>query len=163
MTDTYYDYYDFMSSTSYWGIGIFLFLMLLLYILIIYLDIKKRKQYSNGIADVEGKNRTYKTFASPEIIELTLKEANEGDIIEYSFDKEGTVPYIVCYKIAKKFQTSKPGVYFINVVLEQEDTTYFEIIPDKNYLPTRYISYIDEFLAKKLNAIRINPDDLITK
>lgn len=158
-----YEYYDFMKSTGYWGIILLFAVFAVAIALILFLDIKKRKSYSNGIPDMPGKNRTYLTPAKPDVIELTLDEGVDGDVILYSFEKEQNYPYIVCYKIAKKMQFQKPAAFIINYLPSVNEKTVFEIIPHKETDGSRYMPYLDEFFAKKLNAIRVDPDKIYNK
>ena len=158
-----YEVYDFMMSTGHWGLILLAVLFVVAFALLFFLDFKKRKSYSNGIVDMPGKNRTYLTPAKPDVIELTFSESNDGDIILYSFEKEQDHPYIVCYKIAKKVQLQKPAVFFINYLPEVNEKTVFEIVPYKETDGSRYMPYLDEFLAKKLNAMRVDPDKIYNK
>ena len=158
-----YIVYDFMKSTGDWGVIAFLALLAGILVAIFVLDLRKRKSYSNGIPDLPGRNRTYLTPAKPDVIEITLEEGVDGDTILYSFEKEEKNSYIVCYKIAKKIQLQKPAAFFINYLECVDDHTIFEIIPYKETDGTRYMPYLDEFFAKKLNAIRVDPDKIFNK
>ena len=75
-------YFDFMKSTDYWGFILLFLFFAIIGITIFILDYKKRKRYSNGIADAPGKNRTYITPASKELIDISLAESNDEDILE---------------------------------------------------------------------------------
>ena len=156
-------YFDFMKSTDYWGFILLFLFFAIIGITIFILDYKKRKRYSNGIADAPGKNRTYITPASKELIDITLAESNDEDIFVYSFEKQDDIPYIVCHKIAKKIQLSKPAAFFINYLPSVDDKTVFESVPYKHTDNSRYMPYLDEFLAKKINAIRVDPDKIFNK
>lgn len=153
-------YFDFMKSTDYWGFILLFLFFAIIGTIIFILDYKKRKHFSNGIADAPGKNRTYITPASKELIELTLSETNDEDVLVYNFEKQDDVTYIVFQKIAKKIQLLKPAAYFINYLPSVDEQTAFEIIPYKHTDGSRYLAYIDEFLARKINATRVDPDKI---
>ena len=153
-------YYDFVKSTDYWGFVLLFLFFAIIGITIFILDYKKRKHYSNGVADAPGKNKTYITPASRELIELTLSECDDEDVFVYSFEKQDDASYIVCHKLAKKIQLSMPAAFFINYLPSIDDKTVFEIVPYKETNGSRYVSYLDEFFVKKINATRVDPDKI---
>lgn len=153
-------YFDFMKSTDYWGFLLLFAFFAIIGITIFILDYKKRKHYSNGVQDEPGKNRTYITPASKELIELTMSECSDEDVLEFGFEKQDDLSYLVFHKIAKKIQLSKPAAFFINYLPSVDDKTVFELVKYEKTDGSRYMPYLDEFFAKKINAIRVDPDKI---
>ena len=87
---------------------------------------------------------------------LLTKTEEDGKIYPYC-DRAGAVLDILRMELDRLGVTINCGFDVKDVIRRK---TVFEIVPYKETNGSRYVSYLDEFFVKKINATRVDPDKI---